>query len=242
MKTGTEIKQADVKKTSFKNFMLERSFSDARVIHRISEKPVLLKPEQLANVKKEAYDKGFEDGRISVDTEHHDKQISMQKEQASIQKEQVSIQKEQASIQQAQNELLSEMINKAKDITGRLQDTLKEQEDEIRRVALAISKKILPAFVSRFGADDITAIVSHTLQEMKREPRVVVKLNAADFEVLNDKLQAMAEEQAFHGKLIVITDNKIQQGDCLVEWTEGGVEKNIQNTLNEIDKIVTPAT
>ena len=227
MNTGTEIKKADAKKTSFKNFMLERSFSGASVIHRISEKPMLLKPEQIADMKKEAYDKGYAEGRASVDTEQSDKQLSIQKDQTSLQK--------------VQNELLTEMIHKANVIVERLQDTLKEQEDEIRRVALAISKKILPMFVSRFGTDDITAIVSHTLQEMKREPRIVVKLNEADFEALNDKLQTMAQEQAFHGKLIVISDEKIQQGDCLVEWAEGGAEKNIQNTLSEIDKIVTPA-
>ncbi len=195
--------------------MFDLSFDDELDIHRAPErKPVLMKPEQLDALKKEAYDAGFAAGKPAG--------------------------KEEQLAQQ--NAVLARIDQNVNNLIRNLDTIAQEQEDQIRRMALAIAKKILPSFVAQNGLAEIETLVSDTIRQMGREPRLVVRVHEAEFDVLNEKIQAIAERRAFSGKIVVLADADIAAGDCRIEWADGGIERNTPATEKAIEQTLIPSS
>jgi flagellar assembly protein FliH len=110
-----------------------------------------------------------------------------------------------------------------------------------RQLALAIAKKMLPDFSARHGLQEIDALLSDTIREMAREPRLVVRVNDAQFDTINERVQAIAIQRAYPGKVIVLADMEVGSGDCRIEWADGGVERNAGTTWNAIEQTVLPS-
>jgi flagellar assembly protein FliH len=75
---------------------------------------------------------------------------------------------------------------------------------------------------------------------MVHEPRLVVRVNEAQFDVLNDKISALAGQKAYAGKVVVLADAEIAAGDCRIEWADGGMERNTATMMQKIEKAVAP--
>ena len=197
-----------------RKFMFERSFDDATVIHRAPErKPVLMKPEQIDALKKESYDNGFEAGKTAG---HEEQTAHMTK-------------------------ILSKVEHNLTILTDSIAGLAKEQEEQIRRLSLSIARKILPTFTSQNGLQEIETLVNNTIQEMAREPRLVVRVHESEFDTLNTRIQEIATRRAYHGKVIVLADNDVVSGDCRIEWADGGISRDTQKTMTAIDQTIIPS-
>jgi len=195
--------------------MFERSFDDAAIVHRAQErKPVLMKPEQVDAMKKESYDTGFAAGKLAG------------------KEEQVA---EQTSVLNTIDQNVTSLIKNIATIA-------QEQEEQTRRLALTISKKILPTFMSQNGLQEIEALVTDTLREMAREPRLVVRVHESEFDVLNEKIQSIATQRAYPGKIVILADTEVVSGDCRIEWADGGVERNTPTTEKSIEQTLLPSS
>ena len=67
-----------------------------------------------------------------------------------------------------------------------------------------------------------TTIAKALAQEFER-PRLVVKVAAADLEALQDFIKCKAELIAYEGRIVVQSDPLLAAGDCIVEWSDGGI-------------------
>ncbi len=56
------------------------------------------------------------------------------------------------------------------------------------------------------------------------QPRLVVRVHDAQLDRLKVRLEAIAQGLGFHGRLIFLSDPDLTMGDCLIEWSDGGVE------------------
>jgi flagellar assembly protein FliH len=197
-----------------RKFMFDRSFDDASIIHRAQErKPVLMKPEQVDALKKECYDNGFEAGKVTGQNE----QI--------IQLDELMLRVEQNILRLVDN----------------LANIVREQDTQTRQLVLAIAKKILPDFTAKNGLQEIEALLGDTIRDMAREPRLVVRVHENMFDTVNERVQALATQRAYPGKVIVLADSEVASGDCRVEWADGGVERNTQSTWNKIQETILPS-
>jgi flagellar assembly protein FliH len=195
--------------------MFERSFDNADVVNRVPErKPVLMKPEQIDALKKESYDAGFAAGK----TTGKEEQIAQQ------------------------TAVLSKINQNTADLIKKIDVIAREQEEQTRRMALAIAKKILPAFTAQNGLQEIEVLVTETLREMAREPRLVVRVSESEFDVLNEKIQAIATQRAFPGKIVILADADVASGDCRIEWADGGIERNTSATTDSIEQTLLPSS
>ena len=198
-----------------RKFMFDRSFDAAAAAQRVVErKPVLMKPEQIDRLKQEAYDEGFASGKTAGSNE-----------------------------QTAQ--LAKLMLTIDHNVTGLMQNLAKiaqEQDAHTRQLVLAVAKKILPEFTARYGMGEIEALLSETIREMAREPRLVVRVHEEQFDAVNERVQAIATDRAYAGKVIVLADAEVAAGDCRVEWADGGIERNTQATWNAVERTIHPTT
>jgi flagellar assembly protein FliH len=174
----------------------------------------LMKPDQIDILKKESYDAGFAAGK----TAGKEEQIAQQ------------------------TFVLSRIDQNVSVLINNIAAIAQEQEGHIRNLALAIAKRILPSFTSQNGLQEIEALVNDTIREMAREPRLVVRVSGTEFDALNEKIQAIATQRAFPGKIVILSDAEVASGDCRIEWTDGGIERNTPATMNTIEQTLLPSS
>lgn len=195
-----------------RKFMFERSF-DASSGPRVPErKPVTLKPEQYDALRKEGYDEGFAAGRQAG--------LDDQAQRLML--------------------LLNNVGGKIDAMLGQMQALRQESETGMRQMALAIARKFVPDFSTRHGVAEIEAMLSAIISEMMHEPRLVVRVHESQFDALDEKITQIAAQKAYTGKIVVMASNEIAAGDCLIEWSDGGMERNAAMLWDKIEQTVTP--
>lgn len=197
-----------------KKFMFERSFDPGAGARPPERKPVTLKPDQVDALKKESYDSGFAAGKKAGFDE--------QTAQAAA--------------------LTAQMIAKLENIMAQAAAVFQANEANVRRVAMAIAQKFVPDLVARNGLNEIDALLASTIGEMIHEPRLVVRVNETQFDIVNEKINAIVAQKAYTGKIVVLADAEVRGGDCRIEWADGGIERNSEELMQSLEKTVTPPT
>jgi flagellar assembly protein FliH len=193
--------------------MFDRSFDGATNVTRAPErKPVTLKPDQLDTLKQESWDSGFSAGQKATGD--------------------VETQKLAAIFAQIDSRLAA--------LAANAHAAHLEQEKLLRRAVIAVARKLLPDFTARNGVQEIDALLTETIGQMLREPRLVVRVHESQFDTINARINEISAQKAYPGKVVVLADDGIAPGDCLVEWADGGVERNTAATWQDIEKAVAP--
>ncbi len=203
--------QTTAETAQLRKFMFERSF-DTSTPRAPERKPVTLKPDQYDALKQESYDQGFAAGH----------QTGLDEQVAHF------------------TALMSVVENKMDTLIGNLESIQKLSNENARAMALAIARKFVPEFTARHGLQEIETLLSSVVSEMIHEPRLVVRVHDLEFDVLNEKIGTLAAKKAYAGKIVVLADAGIAAGDCLIEWADGGMERNAAATWSKIENVVTP--
>jgi len=116
--------------------------------------------------------------------------------------------------------------------------TQEEHEAHALSVANAVTKKIIPAYAEKNGLDEIIHVVSQCLEPLRAEPRIIVKVHESLQADLQEKLTQIAEQMGFDGRVVVMGYEDIIAGDCRVEWSEGGADRNSEEIWQQIDEII----
>ena len=197
-----------------RKFMFDRSFDDVAMAQRAQErKPVLMKPEQIDAMQKEAHDRGFAAG----------KQAGQDEQTAKL------------------TALMATVGRNVENLMKSLDAVTHEQGLHTRRLVMTIAKKIVPDFAAKNGLGEIEALVSDAVRDMSREPRLVVRVNEAQLEPVNAQVQAITAQRAYTGSVVVMADPGVAAGDCRIEWADGGIERNAQATWDAIEQTVLPS-
>ena len=195
-----------------RKFMFDHSFDGQAGVRVPERKPVTLKPEQYDALKQESYDSGFTAGRKAGFDDQTDKMMQL-------------IERVGTTIEQ---------------MLGAMQVYQKQCEDGMRKTALAIARKVLPEFASRNGLQEIEALLGGVMAEMVHEPRLVIRVSEKQFDVLNEKITTLATQKAYAGKVVILAEAEIVEGDCRIEWADGGMERNTEAMMNKIEKTISP--
>jgi flagellar assembly protein FliH len=195
-----------------RKFMFDRSFDPGAAARGPERKPVTLKPEQYDALRKETFDAGFAAGQ-----------------KAALDEQQSLILAALARVEERLNHAISHM-----------NAYYREQDGLIRRLVLAIARKILPDFVSQHGTQEIQALLGGVIGDMVHEPRLVVRANETQFDAINARLQDIVAQKAYAGKVVVLADAAIAPGDCRIEWADGGIERKTEATWADIEKTIVP--
>ena len=105
-------------------------------------------------------------------------------------------------------------------------------------IAVQIARKVLPALAERCAAEEIGRLVSQAMALARDEPRVVIRVAEALREPLEVHLRALTEGRGFQGQIVLTGDPAMAAGDCAVEWSAGGAERDTAALWRQIDAIV----
>jgi len=76
------------------------------------------------------------------------------------------------------------------------------------------------------------------LSEILEEPRVILHVNPTIVKRLTERVDAIATDAHFEGRVVVMEDEGAAPGDCRVEWSNGGAERNLNDLWRQIDEVV----
>lgn len=105
-------------------------------------------------------------------------------------------------------------------------------------VALAVAQKILPDLSEKNALGDVERMIESVLKKIVEEPKVLVKVNDKICEQLATRIGVMRQNGNYRGELVLQADAELSKGDCNIQWSSGGAERDMKSLWREIDAII----
>jgi flagellar assembly protein FliH len=118
---------------------------------------------------------------------------------------------------------LQEIGNAIKAIAARFSGIESRMETEAVDVAVAVARKLANELIAREPLGEVTALVADCFAQLVSTPHIVVRINDALYEAAHARIEALAKQSGFAGRLIILAEPGIATGDCRIEWADGGV-------------------
>jgi flagellar assembly protein FliH len=132
---------------------------------------------------------------------------------------------------------LEEIALAIKGIATRFSGIETRMETEAVEVAVAVARKLCSELISREPLGEITALVSDCFSHLVSIPHLVVRINDSLYEAAREKIELLAAQSGFAGRLVILAEPTIATGDCRIEWADGGVvleRAAIEAKINEL--------
>jgi len=110
-------------------------------------------------------------------------------------------------------------------------------ETEAVDVAVAVARKLCGELIAAEPLGEIVGLVKECFSNLVSTPHLVVRINAALYEVARDQIERLAKQSGFEGRLVILAEPEIATGDCRIEWADGGVvleRAAIEAKINEL--------
>ena len=124
-----------------------------------------------------------------------------------------------------------------KSIAARYSTIETRMETEAVDVAIAVARKLCSELIAREPLGEITALVSDCFAQLVSTPHLVVRINDSLYEAAHERIDRLAKQSGFAGRLVILAEPEIETGDCRIEWADGGVvleRAAIEAKINEL--------
>ena len=98
--------------------------------------------------------------------------------------------------------------------------------DEAARLALAMARKIAPAALAALPAGDVENALRQAMHQAIGEPRITLRAAPNVVEALEARIEAIAHEEGYEGRVMLAADPAMSGADCRIEWRGGGAERS----------------
>jgi flagellar assembly protein FliH len=99
-------------------------------------------------------------------------------------------------------------------------------EAEAVDVAHSVAAKLAPALVAREPLAEIEALATGVFRQLLKTPHVVVRVSDKLYDAARVKLDEISQRAGFEGRLVMLGEPEIAEGDCRIEWADGGVTRD----------------
>lgn len=99
-------------------------------------------------------------------------------------------------------------------------------EAEAVDVAHAVASKLAPALIAREPLAEIEALAVGCFRQLLASPHVVVRVSDKLYDAAREKLEGISKLTGFEGRLVMLGEPEIAEGDCRIEWADGGVTRD----------------
>ena len=123
-------------------------------------------------------------------------------------------------------------------IASRFGNIEARMETEAVDVAIAVARKLCAGLVDREPLGEIMALVKDCFSHLVATPHLVVRINDALYDEAREKIERLAKQSGFEGRLVILAEPEIATGDCRIEWADGGVVLERGAIAAKIDELV----
>ena len=132
---------------------------------------------------------------------------------------------------------LEEIGINIKTIAQRFSGIETRMETEAVDVAVAVARKLCGTLIAAEPLGEITGLVKDCFSQLVSTPHLVVRINESLYETAHERIERMAKQSGFEGRLVILAEPEIETGDCKIEWADGGVvleRAAIEAKINEL--------
>jgi flagellar assembly protein FliH len=133
---------------------------------------------------------------------------------------------------------LEEIAICIKGIAARFAGIETRMETEAVDVAVAVARKLCGELISGEPLGEITRLVSDCFSHLVATPHLVVRINDRLYETARERIERLAKQSGFEGRLVILAEPEIETGDCKIEWADGGVVLERAAIEAKIDELV----
>jgi flagellar assembly protein FliH len=122
-------------------------------------------------------------------------------------------------------------------IAGRFAGVETRMETEAVDVAIAVARKLCSELIAGEPLVGITGLVRDCFSHLVATPHLVVRINEGLYEIARERIERLAKQSGFEGRLVILAEPEIETGDCKIEWADGGVvleRAAIETKINEL--------
>ena len=101
-----------------------------------------------------------------------------------------------------------------------------KMETEAVEVAVAVARKLCEELIAAEPLGEITGLVQDCFSHLVATPHLVVRINDQLYEAAHEKIEGLAKQNGFAGRLVILAEPEIATGDCRIEWADGGVVRD----------------
>lgn len=124
------------------------------------------------------------------------------------------------------------------DIAGAEERSRIAARKEAVELAAAIARKLAGRLIARQPQVEVEALVLRCMDDMRDEPRLVVRAAEAVVELLNQRVDQLVAQSGFGGKVVLVPDATMAPTDCRVDWADGSAERQQKLLEQEVDQAV----
>ena len=124
-----------------------------------------------------------------------------------------------------------------KGIATRFSGIETRMETEAVDVAVAVARKLCSELIAGEPLGEIIGLVSDCFSHLVATPHLVVRINEQLYEAARERIERLAKQSGFQGRLVILAEPEIATGDCRIEWADGGVvleRAAIEAKINEL--------
>jgi len=110
-----------------------------------------------------------------------------------------------------------------KGIAARFSGIETRMETEAVDVSVAVARKLCSELMAREPLGEVTALVRDCFSQLVSTPHLVVRINDSLYEAAHERIERLARQSGFEGRLVILAEPEIETGDCRIEWADGGV-------------------
>ena len=111
-------------------------------------------------------------------------------------------------------------------------------ETEAVEVAVAVARKLCSELISSEPLGEIIALVGECFSHLVATPHLVVRISDSLYEAARERIDRLAKQSGFEGRLVILAEPEIATGDCKIEWADGGVVLERAATEAKINELV----
>jgi flagellar assembly protein FliH len=111
-------------------------------------------------------------------------------------------------------------------------------ETEAVEVAVAVARKLCDELIAAEPLGEVTGLVKNCFSQLVATPHLVVRINDQLYEPAHEKIERLAKQSGFAGRLVILAEPEIATGDCRIEWADGGVVRERTAIEAKISELV----
>jgi flagellar assembly protein FliH len=109
---------------------------------------------------------------------------------------------------------------------------------EATALAFAAAKKIAPAALAALPAGDVENALRQAMHQAIGEPRLNLRASPAVAEALAARLDEIAHQEGYDGRVSVSADPAFAGADCRIDWRGGGSERREATIEAALDALI----
>lgn len=108
-------------------------------------------------------------------------------------------------------------------IAGRFSGIEVRMETEAVDVAISVARKLCSELIAGEPLTEMMALVADCFKHLVSTPHLVVRINDQLYEEARERIEKLAKQSGFAGRLVILAEPDVVNGDCKIEWADGGV-------------------